>query len=104
MTDKMIGDLSDQEDTQLATLTKVESAFKALFDKYYTWVYLRVYHVLCNHEDTEEMSLDIFMKAWEKLDRGDTVHSVEAYLNAATKISETDSPLKAFRVVRSWKR
>ena len=106
MTDKMI----DEEDTQLATLTKVESAFKALFDKYYTWVYLRVYQVLCNHEEAEEVSLDIFMKVWQKLDRGASIHSVESYLDAATrnaiasKISETDSPLKAFRVVGSWKR
>ena len=88
MTDKMIDDLSDQEDTQLATLTKAgnEEAFRSLFDKHYNWVYSKTYRMLCNHQDTEEISLDIFMKVWQKIGKWDTVQgSFQAWLNVVCK-------------------
>ncbi len=101
MTDKMIDDLSDQEDTQLATLTKAgnEEAFRSLFDKHYNWVYSKTYRMLCNHQDTEEISLDIFMKVWQKIEKWDTVQgSFQAWLNVVAKNTIIDAIRKKERI------
>ncbi|MCE2394681.1 RNA polymerase sigma factor [Candidatus Poribacteria bacterium] len=101
MTDKMIDDLSDQEDTQLATLTKAgnEEAFRSLFDKHYNWVYSKTYRMLCNHQDTEEISLDIFMKVWQKIGKWDTVQgSFQAWLNVVAKNTIIDAIRKKERI------
>lgn len=104
MTDKMIDDLSDQEDTQLATLTKAgnEAAFRSLFDKHYNWVYSKTYRMLCNHQDTEEISLDIFMKVWQKIEKWDTVQgSFQAWLNVVAKNTIIDAIRKKERIRES---
>lgn len=101
MTDKMIDDLSDQEDMQLATLTKAgnEEAFRSLFDKHYNWVYSKTYRMLCNHQDTEEISLDIFMKVWQKIEKWDTVQgSFQAWLNVVAKNTIIDAIRKKERI------
>ncbi len=101
MIDKMIDDLSDQEDTQLATLTKAgnEEAFRSLFDKHYNWVYSKTYRMLCNHQDTEEISLDIFMKVWQKIEKWDTVQgSFQAWLNVVAKNTIIDAIRKKERI------
>ena len=62
--------LSATEDTYLAKQVKQgnEAAFRQLFDKHYEWVYGKAYRMLkYNHQDAEEVSLDVFTKVWEKL-------------------------------------
>lgn len=104
MIDKMIDDLSDQEDIQLATLTKAgnEEAFRSLFDKHYNWVYSKTYRMLSNHQDTEEISLDIFMKVWQKIEKWDTVQgSFQAWLNVVAKNTIIDAIRKKERIRES---
>ena len=98
---KMTEDLSVQEDIQLATRTKAgdESAFQLLFDKHYNWVYSKTYRLLGNHQDTEEVSLDIFMKVWQKMDRWDTNEgSFQAWLNVVAKNTIIDAIRKKERI------
>jgi RNA polymerase sigma-70 factor (ECF subfamily) len=92
---------SVQEDVQLAIRTKAgdESAFQLLFDKHYNWVYSKTYRMLGNHQDTEEVSLDIFMKVWQKIDKWDTNEgSFQAWLNVVAKNTIIDAIRKKERV------
>lgn len=101
MADKTTDDLSAQEDTKLAVLTKEgnETSFRVLFDKHYSWVYSKTYRMLCNHQDTEEVSLDIFMKVWQKIDKWDTDQgSFQAWLNVVAKNTIIDAIRKKERI------
>jgi RNA polymerase sigma-70 factor (ECF subfamily) len=101
LADRFTEDLSAQEDRQLAMLTKEgsERAFKTLFDKHYNWVYSKTYRMLCDHQDTEEVSLDIFMKVWQKIDKWDTDQgSFQAWLNVVAKNTIIDAIRKKERV------
>jgi len=101
LADKATDDLSAQEDTKLAVLTKEgnETSFRVLFDKHYSWVYSKTYRMLCNHQDTEEVSLDIFMKVWQKIDKWDTNQgSFQAWLNVVAKNTIIDAIRKKERI------
>ena len=101
LADKITDDLSAQEDTKLAVLTKEgnETSFRVLFDKHYSWVYSKTYRMLCNHQDTEEVSLDIFMKVWQKIDKWDTNQgSFQAWLNVVAKNTIIDAIRKKERI------
>jgi RNA polymerase sigma-70 factor (ECF subfamily) len=101
LADKTTDDLSAQEDTKLAVLTKEgnETSFRVLFDKHYSWVYSKTYRMLCNHQDTEEVSLDIFMKVWQKIDKWDTDQgSFQAWLNVVAKNTIIDAIRKKERI------
>jgi RNA polymerase sigma-70 factor (ECF subfamily) len=97
-------DPSDQEDTQLATLTKAgdESAFRLLYDKHYNWVYSKTYRMLQNHQDTEEVCMDIFFKMWQKINKWDTDQgSFQAWLNVVAKNTIIDAIRKKERIRES---
>ena len=101
MVDRSTEDLSAQEDRQLAKLTKDgnERAFRMLFDKHYNWVYSKTYRMLSDHQDTEEVSLDIFMKVWQKIDKWDTDQgSFQAWLNVVAKNTIIDAIRKKERI------
>ena len=70
-----------------------------MFDKHYNWVYSKTYRMLSNHQDTEEVSLDIFMKVWQKIGKWDTVQgSFQAWLNVVAKNTIIDAIRKKERI------
>jgi RNA polymerase sigma-70 factor (ECF subfamily) len=97
-------DPSSQEDTRLALLMKAgdESAFRLLYDKHYNWVYSKIYRMLSNHQDTEEVCADIFFKVWRKIDKWDTDQgSFQAWLNVVAKHTIIDAIRKKERIRES---
>ena len=99
-------DLSATEDTYLATQAQEgdEAAFSQLFDKHFNWVYSKAYRILGDHQDTEEVSLDIFTKVWQKLDKGKwdpTKGSFQAWLNIVAKNTIIDAIRKRDRIRES---
>ncbi len=104
MARQITDDPSDQEDTHLATLTKAgdESAFRLLYDKHYNWVYSKTYRMLQNHQDTEEVCMDIFFKMWQKINKWDTDQgSFQAWLNVVAKNTIIDAIRKKERIRES---
>lgn len=104
MARQITADPSDQEDTHLATLTKErdESAFRLLYNKHFSWVFSKTYRMLQNHQDTEEVCSDIFVKMWEKIDKWDTDQgSFQAWLNVVAKNTIIDAIRKKERIRES---
>lgn len=104
MARQITDDPSDQEDTHLATLTKArdESAFRLLYNKHFSWVFSKTYRMLQNHQDTEEVCSDIFVKMWEKIDKWDTDQgSFQAWLNVVAKNTIIDAIRKKERIRES---
>ena len=99
-------DLNATEDTYLATQAKQgdEAAFSQLFDKHYNWVYSKAYRILKDHHDTEEVSLDVFTKVWQKLhnDKWDpNKGSFQAWLNIVARNTIIDAIRKRDRIRES---
>ena len=104
MARQITDDPSDHEDTRLATLTKArdESAFNLLYNKHFSWVFSKTYRMLQNHQDTEEVCTDIFVKMWEKIDKWDTDQgSFQAWLNVVAKNTIIDAIRKKERIRES---
>lgn len=104
MVHRMIDDPSAQQDTDLAKLTKDhdENAFRTLFDKHYNWVYSKTYRMLGNHQDSEEICLDIFVKVWQKIEKWDTNQgSFQSWLNVVAKNTIIDAIRKKERIRES---
>jgi RNA polymerase sigma-70 factor (ECF subfamily) len=57
------------EDTQIIELfwTRKESAIQATTDKYGRLLHSIAYHILANHEDSEECVNDVCLKAWQTI-------------------------------------
>lgn len=94
-------DLSAVEDTYLATQAKEgdEIAFSQLFDKHYSWVYSKAYRMLGNYQDTEEVTQDVFIKVWQKLNKWDTKQgSFQAWLNTVARNTIIDAIRKRERI------
>ena len=94
-------DLSAVEDTYLATQAKEgdEIAFSQLFDKHYSWVYSKAYRMLGNFQDTEEVTQDVFIKVWQKLNKWDTKQgSFQAWLNTVARNTIIDAIRKRERI------
>lgn len=66
-------DESTREDALLLerALARNEGAFDMLFSKYRKDIYRQAYRMLRNHELAEDVSQDIFLKVWQKLDMWD---------------------------------
>ena len=99
-----VDDPSSQEDTQLAMLVKSgdEYAFQMLYNKHYNWVYSKAYRTLSHHQETEEVSEDIFMKVWQKTDKWDPSQgSFQAWLNTVAKHTIIDAIRKKDRIRES---
>ncbi len=97
-------DLSAVEDTYLATQAKQgdEIAFSQLFDKHYSWVYSKAYRMLGNYQDTEEVTQDVFVKVWQKLNKWDTEQgSFQAWLNTVARNTIIDAIRKRDRIRES---
>lgn len=97
-------DLSAVEDTYLATQAKEgdEIAFSQLFDKHYSWVYSKAYRMLGNYQDTEEVTQDVFIKVWQKLNKWDTKQgSFQAWLNTVARNTIIDAIRKRERIRES---
>ena len=93
-------DQSAEEDVQLAERVKTgdEQAFHVLFDKHRNWVYSKAYRMLGNHQDTEEVWQDIFVKVWEKIDKWDSNKgSFQAWLNQVARNTIIDAIRKENR-------
>jgi len=93
--------LSTLDDTQLVERIKVgdEEAFQLLFRKHQNWVYSKVYRILRNHQDTEEVWQDIFMKVWERIDKWNSeMGSFQAWLNEVAKNTILDAIRKRKRI------
>jgi len=87
-------DPSAEEDTKLAEKVKKgdEQAFQQLFDKHGNWVYNKAYKMLGNHQDTEEVWQDIFVKVWQKIDKWDSKKgSFQAWLNQVARNTIIDA-------------
>ena len=94
--------LSAIEDTYLATQAEQgdEAAFTQLFEKHYNWVYSKAYRILSDHHDTEEVSMDVFIKVWKKLDEGKwdpEKGSFQAWLNTVAHNTIIDAVRKRSR-------
>lgn len=81
-----------KNDLYLATRAKQgdAAAFRQLVDKHYTWVYSKVYRILKNYQDTEEVSLEVFTKVSEELRNNDKWDpkqggSFQAFLSIVTR-------------------
>lgn len=99
-------DLNATEDTYLATQAKQgdEAAFSQLFDKHYNWVYSKAYRILKDHQDTEEVSLDVFTKVWQKLQENKwdpKIGSFQAWLNILARNTIIDAIRKRDRIRES---
>ncbi len=99
-------DLSATEDIYLATQAKEgdEAAFSQLFDKHYNWVYSKAYRILKDHQDTEEVSLDVFTKVWRELqnEKWDPKKgSFQAWLNIVARNTTIDAIRKRDRIRES---
>lgn len=67
-------DISDQEIIRLFKQNKTKNkAFSLLVKKYQQRIYWLVRKMLLNHEESNDLTQDIFVKIWQKLDgfRGD---------------------------------
>ena len=73
MRQKTSNDASHVEDTDLMMRVRArdEAALGKLFNKHYTWVYNKVYLILTNHQDAEEVAADVFITVWNKSDKWD---------------------------------
>lgn len=83
-----------EEDTQLAERVKKgdEQAFQLLFDKHSTWVYNKIFRMLGNHQDSEEVWQDVFVKVWQKIDKWDcNKGSFQAWLNKVARNTIIDA-------------
>lgn len=101
MARQISNDLSAVEDTYLATQAKDgnEVAFGQLFDKHYKWVYNKAYRMLSNPQDAEEVTSDVFVKVWQKLDKWDTTQgSFQAWLNTVARNTIIDAIRKRDRI------
>ncbi len=99
-------DLSATEDIYLASQAKEgdEAAFSQLFDKHYNWVYSKAYRILKDHQDTEEVSLDVFTKVWRELqnEKWDPKKgSFQAWLNIVARNTTIDAIRKRDRIRES---
>lgn len=93
--------LSTLDDTQLVEQIKAgdEEAFQLLFRKHQNWVYSKVYRILCNPQDTEEVWQDIFLKVWQRIDKWDPeIGSFQAWLNEVAKNTTLDALRKRKRI------
>ncbi len=94
-------DLSGVEDTYLATQAKAgnEAALNQLIDKHYEWVYNKAHRMLGNFQDAEEVTADVFIKVWQKLDKWDTEQgSFKAWLNTVARNTIIDEIRKRARI------
>jgi len=94
-------DFSTLEDTHLAECVKEgdEEAFRLLFRKHGKWVFSKIYRMLQNHQDTEEVYQDTFMKVWEKIGKWDAnAGSFQAWLNEVTRNTAIDAIRKRDRI------
>ena len=96
-------DLSAVEDTYLATQAKAgnDAAFRQLFDKHYKWVYNKAYRMLGNYQDTEEVTSDVFVKVWQKLNKNkwdEKKGSFQAWLNMVARNTIIDAIRKRNRI------
>lgn len=85
---------SAKEDARLAEKVKTgdEEAFQLLFDKHANWVYSKTYKMLGNHQDTEEVWQDIFVKVWQKIDKWNSNKgSFQAWLNQVARNTIIDA-------------
>lgn len=75
---------SHQENTRLAEQMKqgdVE-AFRLLFQKHQKWIYGKIYNLIRNHQDTEEVCQDAFLKVWMNIHQWDAAKgTLKAWLN-----------------------
>jgi RNA polymerase sigma factor (sigma-70 family) len=63
--------IDEDERLALAMKARDEVAFRRVWTKYGRWVYQRIFRILKNHDDTEEICHDTFFKVWQKIDRFD---------------------------------
>lgn len=85
---------SAREDVRLAKRVKKgdEQAFEILFDKHSDWVYSKAYRMLRDHQNTEEVWQDIFVKVWQKIDKWDSNKgSFQAWLNRVARNTIIDA-------------
>ncbi len=59
---------------------KTQSSFKSLYDKYYRLVYYQAYLILKNKEDSEDVSQNVFIKFFNKIDEIDDKTNLKNYL------------------------
>ena len=94
-------DFSTLEDTQLAERVKQgdEEAFTLLLRKHRMWVFSKIYLMLKNHQDTEEVWQDIFLKVWQKIGKWNAnAGSFQAWLNEVAKNTTIDAIRKRDRI------
>ena len=101
---RLAKEASAQEDTHLANQLKLgdEQAFCRLMDKHSGSVYSKTYRTLHNHRDTEEVTMDVFMKVWQKISKWDPKQgSFQAWLNTVAKNTIIDAIRKRERIRES---
>jgi RNA polymerase sigma-70 factor (ECF subfamily) len=93
--------LSTLDDTELVERIKAgdKEAFQLLFRKHQNWVYSKVYRILRNPQDTEEVFQDIFLKVWQRIDKWNSeIGSFQAWLNEVAKNTALDAVRKRKRI------
>lgn len=94
-------ELSAAEDALLVTETKAgnRAALDQLIRKHYKWVYSKAYRMLQNPQDAEEVTQDVWVKVWQKLDKWDTEQgSFQAWLNTVARNTIIDAIRKRDRI------
>lgn len=59
---------------------KTEKSFKTLYDNYYRLVYYQAYLVLKNNEDSEDVTQQVFIRFFNKIDELPLDLNIKAYL------------------------
>jgi RNA polymerase sigma-70 factor (ECF subfamily) len=93
--------LSTLDDTELVERIKAgdKEAFQLLFRKHQNWVYSKVYRILRNPQDTEEVFQDIFLKVWQRIDKWNPeIGNFQAWLNEVAKNTALDAVRKRKRI------
>ena len=87
---------SNAEDLRLANRVKTgdETAFEQLFKKHRDWVYQKALQKLTDPGLAEEVTQDVFIKVWRKLDKW---HSAQGYFGAWLNVIAQHTIIDAIR-------
>ena len=67
-----------------------EKSFKLIFDSYFVSVYKRIFNIINNHVEAEEITQDIFIAMWNRRKQLNDIDNWKAYLIKAATFKAID--------------
>jgi DNA-directed RNA polymerase specialized sigma24 family protein len=67
-----------------------EKSFKLIFDSYFVSVYKRIFNIINNHVEAEEITQDIFIAMWNRRKQLNDIDNWKAYLIKAATFEAID--------------